>query len=187
MKVTGVALTLAAATLAQAQLDVPKCALSCFLNALSSSSCQDTFDFKCQCAQTGLVDIVVPCVQESCSPEDQQATVDAVTKRCNEVSVPISIPPLDGERPTSAPATEQPTSSGHASEHPSSSAAATTSAPVSSPTEATTSSIPVVTGSFTQPSPTHSAGPTEFPGAGSSIKTNLGAMAAGLLAAAAYL
>ncbi|KKZ67186.1 hypothetical protein EMCG_07131 [[Emmonsia] crescens] len=180
-------IALVAASLANAQLpNIPTCALSCFIQSLGGDGCSDLTDFACHCAAPELPGKITPCVAKACEPEAQTSVSNIVVSQCSAAGVPIVLPPIGGGSGSSAAPTGAPTD-------------APTDAPTNAPTGGATptptgapsasdsqppSGAPSGTGSYTVPAPS-GTGPPE--GAGSSLNTNIGGVAAALLAIAAYL
>ncbi|EEQ91817.1 hypothetical protein RJZ56_000819 [Blastomyces dermatitidis] len=169
-------IALVAASLANAQLpDIPPCALNCFVEALAGDGCSSLTDFECHCKVPTLPGKITPCVEAACEPDAQSSVSNIVVSQCSAAGVPIELPPVGGS-PTgsSAEPTDAPTD-------------APTDSPTPTPTdgEQTPSGVPSGTGSYTIPAPTGSVPPGE--GAGSNLNTNIGGVAAAILAVAAYL
>ncbi|KAL3433520.1 hypothetical protein BDV09DRAFT_110077 [Aspergillus tetrazonus] len=82
--------------LAQDLPDLPSCSLQCFLSAMSNDGCPSLTDFACHCRQPALVSEVAPCVEQSCSKQDQSSVSNIVMTACSSAGVPISVPPVDG-------------------------------------------------------------------------------------------
>ncbi|KAF2266977.1 CFEM-domain-containing protein [Lojkania enalia] len=190
MKTFVAAATLALASIATAQLDLlPPCSTSCFLDALQNDGCPSITDFACHCEQADtLFSVVTPCVQDACTPEEEQAAISAVEGTCASAGVTISIPSPTESASSAASSSEAPEST----EAPESSTAEPTPEPTSeapsseAPTsEAPTSesmSMPTPTGNATMSSTTPT--PTEFTGGAAATQAPvvLGAAALALLA-----
>ncbi|PGH17089.1 hypothetical protein AJ80_04962 [Polytolypa hystricis UAMH7299] len=203
MKFSNAVIALAAASLASAQLpDVPECSLNCFISALTSDGCSGLLDFECHCTKPELPGKITPCVEEACELSDRIAVSDAVVDKCNEVGVPIDIPPIDGgDESSTAETTAEPTAEPTESEsaEPTDSTAEPTAEPTETETAEPTESAeptqssgtggsaqPTGTGNLPPPSGTPTGSP-EFPGAASTLGIHVGGVAAALLAVAAYL
>ena len=78
-------LAAAFAVLAAAQLDLPSCALSCFEQAISNTTCGLT-DYYCQCTsgQTQIQSLAIPCLCHStCTSSDLIAVIQDSNKVCS--------------------------------------------------------------------------------------------------------
>ncbi|OAQ96393.1 hypothetical protein LLEC1_04245 [Akanthomyces lecanii] len=82
------AIVLAAAGLVAAQLpdisQVPQCAITCLLPALTSTGCSLT-DLSCACKaenQEKIRSQATPCLEKGCSKEDLQKALDAANSLC---------------------------------------------------------------------------------------------------------
>ncbi|PQK15323.1 hypothetical protein BB8028_0005g08370 [Beauveria bassiana] len=82
------AIILAAAGLVAAQLpdisNVPQCAITCLLPALSSTGC-DLTDLTCACKsenQEKIRSSATPCLEKGCSKDDLQKALDAANSLC---------------------------------------------------------------------------------------------------------
>ncbi|KAM3557003.1 hypothetical protein MY1884_004748 [Beauveria asiatica] len=138
------AIVLAAAGLVAAQLpdisNVPQCATTCLLPALSSTGC-DLADLTCACKsenQDKIRSQATPCIEKGCSKDDSQKALEAANSLCGGG---VSGIPSGSVTSTGAASTgSQSTSAGSASE--SSSAVITSSA---TPTSGAGGIVPPVT------------------------------------------
>ncbi|PKX94925.1 putative GPI anchored protein [Aspergillus novofumigatus IBT 16806] len=112
MRLAAAAVVLGAGAITSAQLSsIPQCSLTCLTSALGADGCSELTDFACHCQKTGLVEQVVPCVQQACDVTDQQAVSKVVVSLCSGVGHPVSVPPVDSSTPKSTAAGSVPTTS----------------------------------------------------------------------------
>jgi len=181
MKISITALALVAAVAnAQTLPNIPSCALSCFVTALSSDGCSSLTDFACHCAKTTLIGTITPCVQKACDAADQATVLQDVQSTCQSAGVPISIPAsITASVSASSSSSAAPTTSA-----PSSSAAASSSAMESS---AVPTSSYMATSSGNSTATYTTSTPAAFTGAAAPLSQGsvggLFAVAAALLAA----
>ncbi|KAL5366146.1 CFEM-domain-containing protein [Aspergillus floccosus] len=110
MRLAAAAVMLGAGAIASAQLsNIPQCSLKCLTSALGADGCSELTDFACHCQKPGLVEQVVPCVQQACDVTDQQAVSKVVASLCSGAGHPVSIPPVDSSAPTSTATGSVPT------------------------------------------------------------------------------
>ncbi|KAL8867207.1 MAG: hypothetical protein Q9174_005811, partial [Haloplaca sp. 1 TL-2023] len=84
--------------------NIPECATGPAVASFQESGCTDLSDFACICRNQDYISSLLPVIQEACSPEDLQATIDFTTDLCRNNGVP------DFAVSTSSAATEEPTS-----------------------------------------------------------------------------
>lgn len=182
MKISITALALVAAVAnAQTLPNIPSCALSCFVTALSSDGCSSLTDFACHCAKTTLIGTITPCVQKACDAADQATVLQDVQSTCQSAGVPISIPAsITASVSASSSSSAAPTTSA-----PSSSAAASSSSVMESSAVPTSSYMATSSGNSTATYTTST--PAAFTGAAAPLSQGsvggLFAVAAALLAA----
>jgi len=197
MKTSFAAIAIALASVATAQLDnIPSCALTCFVNVLTTDGCSGLTDFACHCKKTDLIPKVTPCVQSACSASDQAKVITAVEGTCAQAGVPLSLSAPGGASstpvPSSSPAvySSAAPSSTPAESTPASSAILTVE--TTTPAAVSTAATLVGTGTIiTTPSAngtiSATASPSQFTGAAAQVTQAAGMMAAAALALAAVL
>ncbi|KAH0844084.1 CFEM domain containing protein [Fonsecaea pedrosoi] len=102
---------------------LPACAVTCAVNAISSTGCAAT-DAACVCQASSFLTGVYTCISGSCSADDIAATLQFAQQYCGSAGISITLP--------TASATAAPTST------PSSAA----SSPATAPASVTSSSVP---------------------------------------------
>ncbi|KIW78295.1 hypothetical protein Z517_08130 [Fonsecaea pedrosoi CBS 271.37] len=102
---------------------LPACAVTCAVNAISSTGCAAT-DAACVCQASSFLTGVYTCISASCSADDIAATLQFAQQYCGSAGISITLP--------TASATAAPTST------PSSAA----SSPATAPASVTSSSVP---------------------------------------------
>ncbi|KAL2130386.1 hypothetical protein VTI74DRAFT_6531 [Chaetomium olivicolor] len=91
MKTSFAAIALALASFAFAQLpNVPYCAITCFIDALSTDGCSSLTDFACHCEKTEVVAEVMSCVQGACTAHDQAKVITAIESLCGSAGVAVT-------------------------------------------------------------------------------------------------
>ncbi|KAF3919326.1 hypothetical protein ABW21_db0202135 [Orbilia brochopaga] len=130
MKFSAVLLVASAAAVSAIGIaDIPQCAQTCLISALSATGC-DLTDFKCSCTNEKFVNDGASCIDKACGDADIKKSRDATIGICSAAGVSINPPSKGGDKPTTsaaAPATTSapaPVSSSVAAPVVSSSAAA---------------------------------------------------------------
>ncbi|KAF2474474.1 uncharacterized protein BDR25DRAFT_340298 [Lindgomyces ingoldianus] len=70
-------------------LDIPKCALQCFINALANDGCKSETDFECHCSKGNILSSAASCVDKGCNDSDQATAFAIIRSACKEVGVDI--------------------------------------------------------------------------------------------------
>ncbi|KAA8623170.1 GPI anchored CFEM domain protein [Pyrenophora tritici-repentis] len=66
-------------------LNLPSCALSCFLKHILHDGCVDDTDFDCHCAAGNLLQTASACISQGCDKAEQDDAFAKVSRGCQEV------------------------------------------------------------------------------------------------------
>ncbi|KAF2112359.1 hypothetical protein BDV96DRAFT_664720 [Lophiotrema nucula] len=111
-------------------LQIPSCALACFINTLTTDGCASETDFKCHCSKGNILGKSAACVQKACSDADEKDAERKLKAGCASVGVDVG----DGGDGDDGDGTSSTARSGPSSATSISSSSATGSSSTSSPT-----------------------------------------------------
>ncbi|ETS75552.1 hypothetical protein PFICI_12496 [Pestalotiopsis fici W106-1] len=69
----------------------PQCAMTCFMDNMSSSSCSNNMDYKCLCSDSKYISMMESCVQNACSRDEADTTKNWARDMCKEYGVDINM------------------------------------------------------------------------------------------------
>ncbi|ORY11451.1 hypothetical protein BCR34DRAFT_484195, partial [Clohesyomyces aquaticus] len=82
-------------------LNIPKCALQCFIDALSNDGCNSETDFSCHCTDGKVLSSATSCVDKACSTSDKNTAFAQIRGGCKAVGISIG----EGEGASPGPST----------------------------------------------------------------------------------
>ncbi|KAF2242670.1 hypothetical protein BU26DRAFT_510496 [Trematosphaeria pertusa] len=142
-------------------LQIPECALGCYITTLTTDGCASETDFKCHCSTGNILGKAASCVAKNCSSSDEKDAKDKIVKACESVGIDLGGGNGDGDEDSSSSQGSNPSStraggSSTGTSAPASASSSAASSPSSTPSENPSSDTP-------NPQPTAAPAPAPAP------------------------